>query len=97
LERVGVHSQRHAAAKIERDSRLRGLISGSKARIEMIEIKGVPRKPFDLRVTDPNACGMPTRVGHIRELLAKIKQNGGRVLSCNGELVEWMTRSGMFS
>ena len=66
-----------------------GLISGSKARIEIIEIKGVPRKPFDLRVTDANACGMALRVGHIRELLAKIKANGGRVLSRNGELVEW--------
>jgi catechol 2,3-dioxygenase-like lactoylglutathione lyase family enzyme len=66
-----------------------GLILGSTARIEMIEIKGVPRKPFDLRVTDPNACGMALRVGHIRELLAKIKQNGGRVLSRNEELVEW--------
>jgi catechol 2,3-dioxygenase-like lactoylglutathione lyase family enzyme len=66
-----------------------GLISGSKARIEMIEIKGVPRKPFDLRVTDANACGMAIRVGHIRELLAKIKSQGGRVLSRNGELVEW--------
>jgi catechol 2,3-dioxygenase-like lactoylglutathione lyase family enzyme len=66
-----------------------GVISGSKARIEMIEIKGVPRKPFDLRVTDANACGMAIRVGHIRELLAKIKSEGGRVLSRNGELVEW--------
>lgn len=66
-----------------------GLISGSKARIEMVEIKGVPRKAFDLRVTDPNACGMALRIGHIRELLAKIKQNNGRVLSRNGELVEW--------
>jgi catechol 2,3-dioxygenase-like lactoylglutathione lyase family enzyme len=66
-----------------------GLISGSKARIEMIEIKGVPRKPFDLRVTDANACGMALNVGHIRELLAKIKENKGRVLSRNGELVEW--------
>jgi len=66
-----------------------GLISGSKARIEMIEIKGVPRKPFDLRVTDANACGMAIRVGHIRELLAKIKAEGGRVLSRNGDLVEW--------
>ena len=66
-----------------------GLISGSKARIELIEIKGVPRKPFDLRVTDANACGMAIRVGHIRELLAKIKSAGGRVLSRNGELVEW--------
>lgn len=66
-----------------------GLISGSKVRLEMIEIKGVPRKPFDLRVTDANACGMALRVGHIRELLAKHKAAGGRVLSRNGELVEW--------
>jgi catechol 2,3-dioxygenase-like lactoylglutathione lyase family enzyme len=66
-----------------------GLISGSKARIEMIEIKGVPRKPFDLRVTDANACGLAMRVGHIRDLLAQIKAQGGRVLSRNGELVEW--------
>jgi catechol 2,3-dioxygenase-like lactoylglutathione lyase family enzyme len=66
-----------------------GLISGSKARIEMIEVKGVPRKPFDLRVTDANASGMAIRIGHIRELLAKHKAAGGRVLSRNGELVEW--------
>jgi catechol 2,3-dioxygenase-like lactoylglutathione lyase family enzyme len=66
-----------------------GLISGSKARIEFVEIKGVPRKPFDLRVTDANASGMAIRVGHIRELLAKIKANGGRVLSRDGQLVEW--------
>jgi catechol 2,3-dioxygenase-like lactoylglutathione lyase family enzyme len=66
-----------------------GIISGSKARIEMIEIKGVPRKAFDLRVTDANACGMALNVGHIRDLLARIKQNNGRVLSRNGELVEW--------
>jgi catechol 2,3-dioxygenase-like lactoylglutathione lyase family enzyme len=66
-----------------------GVISGSKARIEMIEIKGVPRKPYDLRVTDANACGMAIRVGHIRDLLAKIKAANGRVLSRNGELVEW--------
>ena len=66
-----------------------GLISGSNARIEMIEIKGVPRKPFDLRVTDANASGMAIRVGHIAALLAKIKANGGRVLSRNEELVEW--------
>jgi catechol 2,3-dioxygenase-like lactoylglutathione lyase family enzyme len=66
-----------------------GVIPGSKARLELIEIKGVPRKPFDLRVTDANACGMALRVGHIRELLATIKAQGGRVLSRGGELVEW--------
>jgi len=66
-----------------------GLISGSKVRIEMVEIKGVARKPYDLRVTDANASGMALRVGHIRELLAKHKAAGGRVLSRNGDLVEW--------
>ena len=66
-----------------------GVISGSTARIEFLEIKGVPRKPFDLRVTDAMACGMAIRVGHIRDVLAKIKTNGGRVLSRNQELVEW--------
>jgi hypothetical protein len=40
-------------------------------------------------VTDANACGMALRVGHIRELLTKIKAQGGRVLSRNSELVEW--------
>src|SRR6185436_12781863 len=66
-----------------------GLIPGSQARIEFIEIKGVPRKDFDLRVTDPMACGMALRIGHIRDLLAKIKSNNGRVLSKDQALVEW--------
>lgn len=66
-----------------------GVISGSPARIEFIEVKGVPRKPFDLRVTDAMACGMAIRVGHIRDVLAKIKANGGRVLSKDEALVEW--------
>jgi len=66
-----------------------GVIPGSTARIEFIEIKGVSRKAFDLRVTDAMACGMAIRIGHIRDVLAKIKANGGRVLSRNEELVEW--------
>ena len=66
-----------------------GVISGSPARMEFIEVKGVPRKPFDVRVTDAMACGMALRVGHIRALLANIKASGGRVLSQNEALVEW--------
>jgi len=66
-----------------------GVIPGSSARVEFIEIKGVQRKAFDLRVTDPMACGMALRVGHIRDLLAKIKSSGGRVLSKDEALVEW--------
>jgi catechol 2,3-dioxygenase-like lactoylglutathione lyase family enzyme len=66
-----------------------GVISGSPARIEFVEVKGVSRKPFDLRVTDAMACGMAIRIGHIRDLLAKIKASGGRVLSKDEALVEW--------
>jgi len=66
-----------------------GVIPGSQARIEFIEIKGVQRKDFDLRVTDPMACGMALRIGHIRDLLAKIKASNGRVLSKDQALVEW--------
>ena len=66
-----------------------GVISGSPARIEFIEIKGVPRKAFDLRVTDAMACGMALRIGHIRDVLAKIKASNGRVLSKDQALVEW--------
>src|SRR6185503_12924161 len=39
-----------------------GVVPGSKARIAMIEFKGVPRKPFSLRVPDPGASGMAIRV-----------------------------------
>jgi len=66
-----------------------GVIPGSTARIEMIEVKGVARTPFDLRVTDAMACGIALRVARIREVLTAIKASGGRVLSRNGELVEW--------
>jgi catechol 2,3-dioxygenase-like lactoylglutathione lyase family enzyme len=68
---------------------LRGVIPGSTARIEFMEIKGVPRKPFDLRVPDPGASGMALRVAEIQKLLPRLKSQGVRVLSRNGDLVEW--------
>lgn len=66
-----------------------GVVPGSKARIAMIEFKGVPRKPFSLRVPDPGASGMALRVAAIGDLLARMKASGVRVISRNGELVNW--------
>jgi glyoxylase I family protein len=66
-----------------------GVVPGSKARIAMIEFKGVQRKPFSLRVPDPGASGMAIRVAAIGDLLARMKANGVRVISKNGELVNW--------
>jgi catechol 2,3-dioxygenase-like lactoylglutathione lyase family enzyme len=64
-------------------------VPGSKARIEFIEFKGVPRKEFSIRVTDPGASGMAIRVQKIEELLPQLKADGIRVLSKGGALVEW--------
>jgi len=66
-----------------------GVVPGSKARIAMIEFKGMPRKPFSLRVPDPGSSGMAIRVADIADLLARMKANGVRVVSKNGELVNW--------
>jgi catechol 2,3-dioxygenase-like lactoylglutathione lyase family enzyme len=68
---------------------LSGTVPGSKARIEFTEFKGMPRSPFDLRVPDPGASGMAIRVAAIQTLLPRLKAEGVRVVSRNGELVEW--------
>ena len=68
---------------------VQGVVPGSKARIEMVEFKGMPRKPFSLRVPDPGSSGMAIRVAEIGDLLARMKANGVRVISKNGELVNW--------
>jgi catechol 2,3-dioxygenase-like lactoylglutathione lyase family enzyme len=66
-----------------------GVVPGSAARIEFTEFKGMPRSPFDLRVPDPGASGMAIRVTGLEDLLARMKASGTRVVSRNGELVQW--------
>jgi catechol 2,3-dioxygenase-like lactoylglutathione lyase family enzyme len=66
-----------------------GIVPGSNARIELIEFRGVPRKPFDLRVPDPGASGMAIRVAAIDKLLPTLDAAGVRVVSKDRKLVEW--------
>jgi catechol 2,3-dioxygenase-like lactoylglutathione lyase family enzyme len=66
-----------------------GVVPGSNARIELIEFRDVPRKAFDLRVPDPGASGMAIRVADIEALLPALKAAGVRVISKDGNLVEW--------
>jgi catechol 2,3-dioxygenase-like lactoylglutathione lyase family enzyme len=68
---------------------MQGVVPGSQARIELVEFKGMPRKPFSLRVPDPGSSGMAIRVASIADLLARMKAGGVRVVSRNGELVHW--------
>ena len=65
------------------------VVPGSKARIEFLEFKGMPRKEFSIRVTDPGASGMAIRVQNIEQLMTQLKAEGIRVSSKNGEIVEW--------
>ncbi len=65
------------------------VVPGSKARIEFLEFRGMPRREFSIRVTDPGSSGMAIRVQKIQELLTQLKGEGIRVSSKNGELVEW--------
>lgn len=67
----------------------RGVVPGSTARIELIEFRDVPRKPFDLRVPDPGASGMAIRVAAIEALLPKLDAAGVRIVSKDRALVEW--------
>ena len=55
----------------------------------MMEIKGVPRKPFDLRVTMRTRAAWPFGSDTSRRCSRSIKAAGGRVLSRNDELVVW--------
>jgi catechol 2,3-dioxygenase-like lactoylglutathione lyase family enzyme len=66
-----------------------GVVPGSNARIEVIEFRGAPRKPFDLRVPDPGASGMCIRVAAIDQLLPKLDAAGVRIVSKDRKLVEW--------
>ena len=66
-----------------------GVVPGSNARIELIEFRGVPSTPFDLRVPDPGASGMAIRVAAIDRLLPKLDAAGARIISKDRKLVEW--------
>jgi methylmalonyl-CoA/ethylmalonyl-CoA epimerase len=73
-------------------SELRGMIAivpGSRARMTFVEFKGTPRKEFSLRIPDPGSSGMAIRVANIQELLPRLKAQGVRVVSKDGELVNW--------
>ncbi len=65
------------------------VVPGSNARIVFTEFKGMPRQEFSLRIPDPGSSGIAIRVAAIHELLPKLKAQGVRVVSKDGELVNW--------
>jgi catechol 2,3-dioxygenase-like lactoylglutathione lyase family enzyme len=69
--------------------RLSGVIPGTKARIEFIEFRGVPRSKFHLRVRDPGAPAMAIQVTNLDGMLAEMRAAGVNVISAKGEVVQF--------
>jgi catechol 2,3-dioxygenase-like lactoylglutathione lyase family enzyme len=57
--------------------------------VRFTEFRGVPRTKFDLRPTDPGAPAMAIQVTNIEGMVAQMQAAGARVLSANGELVDF--------
>jgi len=64
-------------------------VPGTKATIAFYEYKGMERKPFHLRVTDPGAPAVALRVTDIEGLLARMRSAGVHVISKDGRLVQF--------
>jgi catechol 2,3-dioxygenase-like lactoylglutathione lyase family enzyme len=57
--------------------------------VEFTEFRGVPRSKFHLRVRDPGAPAMAIQVTNVAGMIAQMKAAGVRVVSANGELVDF--------
>ena len=66
-----------------------GVIPATRARIEFTEFRGMPRTAFDARLPDVGMAGVVLRVADIRGLLTRMKAAGVRLVSKDGELVQY--------
>ena len=77
------------AAKGAKFRQVAGYVPGTKARIEFYEFQGIPRTPFHLRVPDPGAPAICLRVRDLDGLLKRMRGEGVKVTSLNGEVVQF--------
>lgn len=64
-------------------------VPGTTSEIDFYEWKGVPRKPFHLRVYDPGAPALVLRVNDLEGMLKRMKEIGTPVFSAKGEIVQF--------
>lgn len=64
-------------------------IPGTDSRLNLYEWKGLPRKPFHLRVYDPGAPALVLRVSDLEGMLKRLKAIGTPVFSKDGEIVQF--------
>jgi len=77
------------APKGSESREMTGVIPGTTAPIAFYEWKGMPRKPFHLRVPDPGAPAMCLRVRDLDAVLTRMRAAGVPVLSAKGEVVQF--------
>jgi catechol 2,3-dioxygenase-like lactoylglutathione lyase family enzyme len=64
-------------------------VPGTDAAISFYEYKGLPRKPFHLRVRDPGAPALVLRVTDLDAMLTRLRAINTEVISLNGEPVQF--------
>ncbi len=64
-------------------------VPGTTSEIYFYEWKGLPRKPFHLRVYDPGAPALVLRVNDLEGMLKRLKAIGTPVFSKGGEIVQF--------
>jgi len=68
---------------------LTATVPGTKALIAFYEYKGVPRKPFHLRVPDPGAPAIALRVTDLDGLLVRLRASNVEVTSAQGQVAQF--------
>jgi len=61
-----------------------GVVPGTRARISLVEVKGVPRTLFHPRIPDPGCRAIALRVTDLDVLLARLEAAGVRIVSGGG-------------
>ena len=64
-------------------------VPGTESRLNLYEWKGLPRKPFHLRVYDPGAPALVLRVNDLEGMLKRMKAIGTPVFSKDGAIVQF--------
>lgn len=71
-------------------------IPGSTVDFELLEFKGVTRKPFDLRVPDPGSPAVSIHVKDVESAMKAVAAAGGSIVTRGGEPVKLGPALGVF-
>ena len=71
-------------------------VPGSTVEFELLEFKGVARKPFELRVPDVGSPAVSIHVKDVESAMKSVAANGGSIVTRGGEPVKLGPATGVF-